>query len=206
MSHDAALRARLPVSAGMRVGLLGGSFDPPHEGHLHAARIALTRLGLDRMIWLVSPGNPLKPTRTNDLAGRIAAAKRIARARGMLISGIEAELKSRYTLDTIRALKRRHPGVKFVWVMGADNLLQFHRWRDWAQIFSEVPIAVVARPGYVIRARLSAAARRFASSRLPSSRARLLADAPPPAWIYLQARWNHRSSTELRARLRAQDD
>jgi nicotinate-nucleotide adenylyltransferase len=202
----AAIHARLPVVAGMKVGLLGGSFDPPHAGHLHAARTAMKQLGLDRVVWLVSPGNPLKPARADDLARRVAAARSVAKGRRMIVSGIEADLHTRFTLDTIRALQRRHPGVRFVWLMGADNLLQFNRWRDWPRIFTEIPIAVIARPGFVIRARLSPAARRFAAERLPASRARLLPAMTPPAWTYLQAPWNFTSSTELRSRLRAPGD
>jgi nicotinate-nucleotide adenylyltransferase len=198
-----ALRARLPIARGMTVGLFGGSFDPAHEGHLHVAETALVRLGLDRIVWLVSPGNPLKPGRGDDLERRVAQTRTVARGRRMIVSGIEAELHTRYTLDTIRELERRHPGVRFVWLMGADNLAQFHRWRGWAQIFAKVPIAVIGRPGQSVGGRMAIAARRFASARLPASRARLLASLPPPAWTYLRGRWNFASSTALRSRLRA---
>ena len=196
----------LPIAPGMTVGLFGGSFDPPHEGHLHAAETALNRLGLDRVVWLVSPGNPLKPARGDDLARRTSAARQVARGRRMIVSDIEAGLHTRYTIDTVRALKRRHPGVRFVWVMGADNLLQFHRWRGWAELFEELPIAVVARPGQAVRGRLAIAARRFAFARIPASQARLLPGLEPPAWVYLPVRWNFVSSTALRSRLRAAAD
>jgi nicotinate-nucleotide adenylyltransferase len=190
----------------MTVGLFGGSFDPPHEGHLHAAETALERLGLDRVAWLVSPGNPLKPDRADDLDRRVRAARRLARGPRMVVSGIEAELGTRYTLDTVRALKRRHPDVRFVWVMGADNLLEFHRWRGWAELFREIPICVVARPGQSVRGRLAVAARRFGAARIPASRARLLPGFPPPSWVYLPVRWNYASSTALRSRFRAAGD
>lgn len=187
---------------GMAVGLFGGSFDPPHAGHLQVARAALRRLGLDRVVWLVSPGNPLKPPRSDDLERRVRLVAKLARDRRMAVSDIEARLKARYTLDTLRALKRLHPGVRFVWIMGADGLAQFHRWQGWDQIFREAPIAVVARPGYISRGRLSLAAQRFAGARLPPSRSRLLARTPPPAWVYLQPRWSYATSTALRSRLR----
>jgi nicotinate-nucleotide adenylyltransferase len=124
----------------------------------------------------------------------------------MIVSGVEAALGTRFTLDTIRALKRRHRGVRFVWIMGADNLAQFHRWRDWGRIFEEIPIAVVARPGYGLAARTSPAARRFDAARLPERCATMLAASPPPAWVYLQARWNFLSSSALRSRLRGPGD
>jgi len=200
---SARIHARLPVAPGMKVGLFGGSFDPAHEGHLHAAETAMARLGLDRVIWLVSPGNPLKPDRADDLERRAKAARQVSRGRRMVVSGIEAALGTRFTLDTVRALKRRHPGVRFVWVMGADNLVEFHRWRGWAVLFREIPIAVVARPGQAVRGRQAVAARRFATARVPASRARLLPYLRPPAWTYLPAPWNHQSSTALRSRFRA---
>ncbi|HEX8233723.1 MAG TPA: nicotinate-nucleotide adenylyltransferase [Caulobacteraceae bacterium] len=192
----------LKLRPGQAVGLFGGSFDPPHEGHLHVARTALRRLGLDRVVWLVSPGNPLKGPKRGDLERRLRLAREITRGRGMMVSGAEAELGTRYTLETVRALKRLYPGVRFVWIMGGDGLAQFHRWRGWEHILREVPVAVIARPGYISRARLSPAARRFAFARVPAARARLLPRSRPPTWAYLQPRWNHASSTALRSRLR----
>jgi nicotinate-nucleotide adenylyltransferase len=198
--------SRLALSTGMTVGLFGGSFDPPHSGHQLAARTALVRLGLDRVVWLVSPGNPLKPARTDDMARRVAMTREVARGPRMIVSDIEARLHTRYTLDTVRRLKRLHPGVRFVWVMGADNLATFHRWRGWAELFAELPIAVVARPGDAVRGRLAIAARRFAFARVPASRARLLSRMDPPAWTYLPARWDPTSSTALRSRLQGLRD
>ena len=131
----------------MRVGLYGGSFNPAHEGHAHVAETAKRRLDLDKVIWLVSPQNPLKPSHeTADLAARMASARSFARGPDMIVSDIESRLGSQYTIDIIRVLKARFPGVRFVWVMGADSLAGFHRWRGWTQIMHEVPVAVVSRP------------------------------------------------------------
>ncbi len=123
----------------MRVGLYGGSFDPAHAGHLHVARTALKRLGLDRVVWLVSPGNPLKSTAPADLARRMASARALAREPRMTVSDAETRLGVRYTIDTVRALKARYPGVRFVWIMGADSLLGFHRWRGWTELSTRSP-------------------------------------------------------------------
>lgn len=193
-------RLDLAIAPGMTVGLFGGSFDPPHGGHLHVARTALRRLDLDRLVWLVSPGNPLKPRRADDLARRMSLVRGWVRGPAMIVSGAEAVLGTRYTIDTVRALKRRFPGVRFVWVMGADGLAEMGRWRHWRALFREVPIAVVARPGSALRSRLSAPARRFQTARVPASEARRLGGANPPAWTYLEAPWNFSSSTALRER------
>ena len=193
---------RLHLEPGMTVGLFGGSFDPAHEGHAHVARTALKRLGLDRVIWLVSPGNPLKPAAPGDLQRRINAARAFAPGPGMVVTGAEAALGVRYTIDTIRALKARWPGVRFVWIMGADGLLDFHHWRGWTELMAEVPMAIVTRPGSAIRSRFAPAARRFAHARIPSSRARRLAHAAAPAWTFLRAPWSFASSTALRAQQR----
>jgi len=195
-----ALRLGFDLTPGLRVGLYGGSFNPAHDGNAHVARTALRRLALDRVIWLVSPQNPLKAAEgTALLERRIEDARRHAPGRAMIVSGLEARLGSRYTIDTVRALKARFPGVRFVWIMGADNLASFHRWRGWTQIMREIPVAIVSRPGDALKSRLSPAARRFAQGRLPDTAARTLADRAPPAWIYLTAPLNHASSTALRA-------
>ena len=185
----------------MRVGLYGGSFNPVHEGHAHVAETAKRRLGLDRVIWLVSPQNPLKARHeTADLAERMAGARGLAKGPGMIVSDVETRLGSAYTIDTIRALKARHPGVKFVWIMGADSLASFHRWRGWTQIMREVPVAIVSRPWISLKSRFSPAAQRFAHYRLPSTAARRLADTRPPAWSFLFGRFNFQNSTALRLR------
>jgi nicotinate-nucleotide adenylyltransferase len=186
----------------MRVGLLGGSFNPAHEGHAHIALTALKRLGLDKVIWLVSPQNPLKSADgTASLAARMDSARSQASAPGMIVSDLEARLGTRYTLDLIRTLRARYPTVRFVWLMGADNLANFHRWRGWDEIMRLVPVCVVARPGWGLQGRLAPAARRFAWARRPASEARRLPGMRPPAWIYLPAPLNYQSSTAIRARL-----
>jgi nicotinate-nucleotide adenylyltransferase len=185
----------------MRVGLYGGSFNPSHEGHAHVAETAKRRLGLDRVIWLVSPQNPLKSNhQTAGLAARMAGAASLAKGPGMIVSDAETRLGSAYTIDTVRALKRRFPRVKFVWIMGADSLASFHHWRGWTQIMCEIPVAVVSRPWISLKSRFSPAALRFAHFRRPSSEALRLASLKPPAWVFLFGRFNFQSSTALRAR------
>jgi nicotinate-nucleotide adenylyltransferase len=205
-------RARAPVDfrpglvlqPGMRVGLYGGSFNPVHSGHLHVAQTALTRLGLDRVIWLVSPQNPLKSRgETAALSRRLADARRLAGGPRMVVSDIEARLRARYTIDTLRRLQKRYPGVHFVWIMGADSLAGLHRWRSWQEILRRLPMAVVDRPGTSLPARLSIAAQRFSSARRPEREARRLADLAPPAWVFLTAPHDPSSSTALRRAMRA---
>lgn len=194
-----ALRLGFTLRPGMRVGLYGGSFDPAHEGHAHVARTALAHLGLDLVIWLVSARNPLKGRGSARLAERVAGARAWAKGPSMRVTNLESRIGTRYTLDMLRVLRARFPGVHFVWIMGADNLVDFQRWRGWVDIFRTVPIAVVARPGAGPRAGLSPAARRFAKARLPASGASRLALTPPPAWVYLPAPLKQVSSTALRA-------
>jgi nicotinate-nucleotide adenylyltransferase len=186
----------------MAVGLFGGSFNPAHDGHAHVAETAMRRLGLDRVVWLVSPQNPLKSAADSaPLVERMASARRAAAIVGpsMIVSDVETRMGTQWTIDTLRALVARHPGVKFVWLMGSDNLASFHRWRGWTDIMRMMPVAVVARPGSMLESRSAPAARRFASSRVSSREARLLPDMPAPAWTYLRAPLNPRSSTALRA-------
>jgi nicotinate-nucleotide adenylyltransferase len=187
----------------MRVGLFGGSFNPAHEGHAHVAETARRRLRLDKVIWLVSPQNPLKPSHeTADLAHRLAGARAMANERGMVVSDAETRIGAQYTIDTVRALKARYPSVRFVWIMGADSLASFHRWRGWTQIMREVPVAVVSRPWISLKSRFSPAARRFAHARRPSSQAPRLPEMTPPAWVFLTGPFNFQSSTALRERQR----
>lgn len=188
-----------PAIAGQRIGLLGGSFDPPHAGHVHVSRRALTAFGLDRVWWLVSPGNPLKANAPAGMERRVAAARALVRHPRIEVTDIEERLGTRYTAATLRALLRRYPGVRFVWLMGADNLAGFHRWEDWAEIMHMVPVGVLARPGEQLRAGLSPAARRFARWRLPAGAAQGLADRPPPAWVLLPGPMLDLSSTGLRS-------
>ncbi len=197
----ADLRLGFHLERGMRVGLFGGSFNPAHPGHAHVAQTAVRRLRLDRVIWLVSPQNPLKSGReTASLAERMAGARRAAGPDPrMIVSDAESRLGSAYTVDTLNRLKARFPGVKFVWIMGGDNLASFHRWRGWTDIARTTPIAVVARPDALLQSRIAPAARRYAAARRPSREAALLADAATPAWTYLRAPLNAASSTKLRA-------
>lgn len=195
-----ALRDGLKLQPGMRVGLFGGSFNPAHDGHLHVAETALRRLDLDRVIWLVSPQNPLKAAAdTAPLEERMASAAALARGPSMTVSDFETRAGTSWTVDTLRALTARHPGVRFVWLMGSDNLAGFHRWRGWADIMRLTPVAVIARPGSLLDSRTAPAAQRFARFRVPAEQARLLAWRPAPAWTYLTAPLNPRSSTALRA-------
>lgn len=201
-----ALRLGFHLEPGMRVGLFGGSFNPAHEGHAHVAETARRRLGLDLVVWLVSPQNPLKSAHeTAPLAARLAGAQAFARQRGMAVSDAETRLGSRYTIDTVRALKARFPGVDFVWIMGADSLATFHRWRGWTQIMAETPVAVVSRPWISLKSRTSPAARRFARHRIASAQARRLPGLAPPAWVFLRGPLNFQSSTALRERMRPTD-
>lgn len=198
-SGAASLRPGFHLEPGMRVGLYGGSFNPAHDGHAHVAETARKRLGLDRVIWLVSPQNPLKSARdTAPLAERMAGVRRQARDRGMVVSDVESRMGSQYTIDTVRALKARFPGVKFVWIMGADSLATFHRWRGWTQIMRELPVAVISRPWASLKSRFSPTARRFAFARRPAAQAALLPDEAAPAWVYLHGPLNFASSTALR--------
>jgi nicotinate-nucleotide adenylyltransferase len=185
---------------GMAVGLLGGSFDPPHAGHLHISRTALTRFGLDRLVWLVSPGNPLKQRGPAALHRRMQAARDLVDHPRISISDFEARMGTRYTAGTLAVLRRRHPGVRFVWLMGADNLVQFHRWKDWRQIIGTVPVGVLARPGDRISARLSHAARIYGHARLHAGQSRLLPWAERPAWCFVNMPMREDSSSAIRAR------
>ena len=196
-----ALRLGFDLKRGMKVGLYGGSFNPAHDGHAHVAETARRKLGLDRVIWLVSPQNPLKSRHeTADLAQRVAGAKALAHGYAMVVAAVETQLGSNYTIDTIRGLKARFPGVKFVWIMGADSLASFHRWRGWTQIMHEVPVAVISRPWISLKSRFSPAALRFARFRRSPQSAIRLANSPTPAWTFLFGRFNFQSSTALRAR------
>jgi nicotinate-nucleotide adenylyltransferase len=182
----------------MRIGLLGGSFDPAHEGHRHISQVALARLGLDQVWWLVTPGNPLKdPSKLPSLKKRVAAANEVARHPRIAVTGFEAQ-GFVHTIDTIRFLKRRFPQVNFVWLMGADNLAEFHRWRAWEALFGLVPIAVFDRPGSGLKARAGKAAQRFALAAVDGSDAAGLALMEPPAWTFLTIPLSGVSSTGLR--------
>jgi nicotinate-nucleotide adenylyltransferase len=184
---------------GMRVGLLGGSFNPPHAAHRAISLFAIKRLRLDRVWWLLTPGNPLKNhDGLRALTERAEAARQTADDPRIDISCLEAVIGTRYTVDTITHLRRRVSGVHFVWIMGADNLAQFHRWKDWRRIASDVPIAVIDRPPQSFRALAAPAAQALARYRLPEKQATRLADQQAPAWVFLTGMKSSLSSTGLR--------
>lgn len=188
-----------PVARDMRIGLLGGSFNPPHEGHALITRLALKRLALDRVWWLATPGNPLKsPTGLAALDARIEAARRLDVGPRVVISDIEAQIDSRFTYDTLLWLRRRARHVHFVWIMGADNLSQFHLWRHWRLIADLMPIAVVDRPGSTLRAISSHAGVALARFRAPERDAARFATMRPPALIFLHGPRSGLSSTAIR--------
>ncbi|SFV04687.1 nicotinate-nucleotide adenylyltransferase [Methylobacterium sp. 174MFSha1.1] len=194
-----------PLAPGLRVGLYGGSFNPAHAGHRHVSRLALRRLALDRVWWLVSPGNPLKDRRhLPEAAARAEGARAVASDPKIAVTDFEAGLGEgrlgvRYTVDTLRWLTERQPEVRFVWIMGADSLATFHRWKGFREIAAMMPFAVIDRPGYTLKAMASPAARLLAASRLDETDAPTLAGRSPPAWVFLHGPRNSLSSTALRA-------
>ena len=186
-------------SEGMRIGLLGGSFNPPHAAHRAISLFAIKRLKLDRVWWLLSPGNPLKEHKgLRSLAERAQAAREVAADPRIDISCLEDVIGVSYTVDTITHLRRRVSGARFVWIMGADNLAQFHRWKDWRRIAAEVPIAVIDRPPQSFRALAAPAAQALARYRLPENQAASLPDQRAPAWVFLTGMKLSLSSTGLR--------
>ncbi len=192
-------RVILPGPAnGLAIGLLGGSFNPAHEGHLHVAETAMRRLRLDAVWWIVARGNPLKAEH-GDFDARLASARAVAGRHRHHVSDIERVLGRTYSIETIRALKARAPLARFVWLMGGDNVSGFHRWKAWREIAREVPIAIVARPGSRL-SKASGFARKFARFHVQEEMAGRLDRLSPPAWVYLRAREHAATSTALRAR------
>ena len=180
------------------IGIMGGSFDPAHSGHTHVIETARRAAGLDRVWVFVSPGNPLKKTQTA-FVDRLASAQRRLGSRRTIVSGLEAQLGTRYTIDLLRRLKRMAPHARFVWIMGADNLRDFHTWKSWQAIANLVPILVVARPGANPKAGLSRFVNAFGARRLNEQDARTLARHKPPVWVYISAPFDPISSSEIRA-------
>ena len=205
-SKRPAEHLKVPMAApNMRIGLLGGSFNPAHAAHRYISLAALKRVGLDQVWWLVSPGNPLKDAgKMPNLEARIEVAREVAHHPKIVVTGFEAARPSAFTVDTIGFLKRRYPSVDFVWLMGADNLASFHRWREWEKLFGLVPIAVLDRPSYRLKARASRAAQRFAFAVLDESDARGLDSMEPPAWTLLSLPLSSLSSTRLRGGMEAE--
>ncbi len=197
-TREAWLKPPGPVAPGLRIGLLGGSFNPPHEGHIHVSEMALKKLGLDYVWWLVSPQNPLKPSQdTAPLDKRIALATRLVHARRVIVTDIERLLGTRFTIDTLAALVRRFPEVHFVWLMGSDNLVDFHRWKDWPGIVELMPVAVVMRPGSMLAPLQARAMQRFWRARRKSRRG--IGYIPPPALVIIGGPLNAQSSTAIRS-------
>ncbi|MFN3825666.1 MAG: nicotinate-nucleotide adenylyltransferase [Pseudorhodobacter sp.] len=195
------MRAQMPFAArGQVIGLLGGSFDPAHEGHVAITLAALRRFGLDGVWWLVSPGNPLKTHQPAPMADRVARARGLMKHPKVTVTDLEARLGTRYTAQTLQRLTRLYPGVRFVWLMGADNLAQFHRWEQWRGIAGLAALGVLARPGQQMAALNSPAARHFAPARLPQSAAPLLGRRPLPVWCFVTLPMVDASSSAIRAR------
>lgn len=189
-----------PFGRGQRIGLFGGSFNPAHYGHYMVALYALKRLRLDWVWWLVSPQNPLK--NSHETAGygeRLAQTARIASHPRFKVTGLEGQIGSRNTAQTLEALHPLLDEARFVWIMGADSFAGLHRWHDWTVIPETLPLAFLARPGYSIRALQSHAAIRFAENRIPTAEAGRLPDMHPPAWVFLPMPLRPESSTAIRA-------
>ena len=185
--------------AGRSVGLLGGSFNPAHEGHLHASLLALRTLGLDQVWWLVSPQNPLKPVEgMAPFAGRLVQARALVRHPRIVVTDIETKLGTRFTVDILLELEKRYPRTRFVWIMGADNLIQVRRWKKWQRIFETVPVAIYDRPPYSLKAKASFAARRYARWHKQGAEARSLGHGQAPAWAFFHTRLKAISSTAIR--------
>jgi len=187
-----------PVADGLRIGLLGGSFNPAHRGHLHISKSALKVLGLDYVWWLVSPQNPLKSIKgMTSLAKRLPAARAMTKHPRITVTNIEAQLGTLYTVDTLALLLKRFPTVHFVWLMGSDNLIQIPRWHDWHDIFMMIPVAVVARPGTVLKARRGPAAQKFARTKVSADK--FFANRLPPAWTFIETQHDSTNATQIRS-------
>ena len=201
-----SLQTKPYIAPGQTVGLLGGSFDPAHDGHVAITKAALTRFGLDRIWWMVTPGNPLKLRAPAPMQDRLRAAREVMRHPRVLVTDIETQLGTTFTAQTLQALQRMYPHVRFVWLMGADNLAQFDHWRDWRWIMDNVPVGVLARPGDRIAGRTSKAARIYRHAQLPTGAAGLLPYRSAPAWCFLNMPMSDASSSAIRAKGAWQSD
>lgn len=184
---------------GMRIGLMGGSFDPAHNGHAHITRVALRRFGLDRVWWLVTPGNPLKAHGPAPLDQRMARARQVMDDPRVNITDLERRMGTRFTAATLSRLQMVYPDVKFVWLMGADNLRQVDKWDHWRDIFDRMPIGVLARPGVPLPSARAKAAHLYANAQLPGWRSHELADRKAPAWCFVNMPMSGESSSQIRA-------
>ena len=186
------------VERGLTIGLLGGSFDPPHEGHVHITKLALKIFNLSKIWWLVCPENPIKSVKPSDLNSRFLASKKIMKHPSVVITDLERKFKTKYTFQTLIKLKKLYPSTKFVWLMGADNLINFHHWKNWDWIMKNIPVGVLARPEEQIKAGLSHTAIKFGNYRLPKEKSFILSNYNPPVWTLSTGPMRNISSTEIR--------
>ena len=186
------------VEPGLTIGLLGGSFDPPHEGHVHITKLALKIFNLSKIWWLVCPENPIKSVTPSDLNSRFLASKKIMKHPSVVITDLEKKFKTKYTFQTLIKLKKLYPSTKFVWLMGADNLINFHHWKNWDWIMKNIPVGVLARPEEQIKAGLSRTAIKFGNYRLPKEKSIILSNYIPPVWTLSTGPMRNISSTEIR--------
>ena len=186
------------VEPGLTIGLLGGSFDPPHEGHVHITKLALKIFNLSKIWWLVCPENPIKNVTPSDVNSRFLASKKIMKHPSVVITDLERKFKTKYTFQTLIKLKKLYPSTKFVWLMGADNLINFHHWKNWDWIMKNIPVGVLARPEEQIKAGLSRTAIKFGNYRLPKEKSIILSNYIPPVWTLSTGPMRNISSTEIR--------
>ena len=186
------------VEPGLTIGLLGGSFDPPHEGHVHITKLALKIFNLSKIWWLICPENPIKSVTPSDLNSRFLASKKIMKHPSVIITDLERKFKTKYTFQTLIKLKKLYPSTKFVWLMGADNLINFHHWKNCDWIMKNIPVGVLARPEEQIKAGLSRTAIKFGNYRLPKEKSIILSNYIPPVWTLSTGPMRNISSTEIR--------
>ena len=186
------------VEPGLTIGLLGGSFDPPHEGHVHITKLALKIFNLSKIWWLVCPENPIKSVTPSDVNSRFLASKKIMKHPSVVITDLERKFKTKYTFQTLIKLKKLYPSTKFVWLMGADNLINFHHWKNCDWIMKNIPVGVLARPEEQIKAGLSRTAIKLGNYRLPKEKSIILSNYIPPVWTLSTGPMRNISSTEIR--------